>query len=180
MTPWRYKREYQKFKNTFINTIRQYICFAFKNNLITIILMRIKYLNPYFLLIFIILIFGGHILSLAVGEYYKIWWADIVLHFFGGFWLGLLALWFIFNSGKFPFPTEKAPLYILILAVLSFAALIGVLWEFFEFILDEITGYKSYSAVVAIENFEDTIADLFFDIFGAFLSGVFLKFRKKL
>ena len=139
-----------------------------------------KYLNIPLLLFLFILIFSGHIASLAIGGYYKIWWADIVLHFSGGFGVGLFALWFIFNSGKFPFPTEKAPLYILILAVLSFAALIGVLWEFFEFILDEITGYKSYSAVVAIENFEDTIADLFFDILGAFLSGVFLKFRRKM
>ena len=137
--------------------------------------MAIKYINISFLLILLILIFSGHIASLTVGEYYKIWWADVVLHFSGGLWTGLFVLWFMFNSGRAPFEAKKLPLYILIIAILSFTALIGVFWEFFEFILDEITGYKSYSAKVALENFKDTIDDLFFDLLGALTNVVFLK-----
>lgn len=137
-----------------------------------------KYLNSYLLLIFLILIFSGHILILSVGGYYTIWWADIVLHSSGGFWVGLFILWFFFNSGKFPFEAAKLPLYILIISIVSFAAFIGVLWEFFEFILDWITDYKSYSSKIAQENLKDTMIDLFFDLSGALLSVVFLKFRK--
>ena len=141
--------------------------------------MKIKYLNIYFLLIFIILIFSGHIASLAVGGFYKIWWADSALHFLGGFWVGLFALWFLFNFARTPLNAELFPAYILILALLSFTALMGVFWEFFEFILDKITGYKSYSAIILQKNLEDTLSDLLFDLLGAFASGIFLKFKKE-
>lgn len=140
--------------------------------------MRLQYLNIGFLVIFTAALFSAHIAVLAVGDYYKIWWADNVLHFSGGFLAGSFALWFIFNSGRFLLPTEKLPTYIIVITVLGFAALIGTLWEFMEFIMDEIIGYKSYSPIVMMENFKDTISDLFFDLLGALTANIFLKLPK--
>lgn len=140
--------------------------------------MRLQYLNMGFFVIFTAALFSVHIAVLAVGDYYKIWWADNALHFFGGFLVGSFALWFIFNSGRFLLPTKKLPTYIIIIVVLGFAAFIGTLWEFMEFITDEITGYKSYSPIVMMDNFKDTISDLFFDLSGALAANIFLKFRK--
>jgi len=143
--------------------------------------MKIKYLKfPYiFAAGFIIVLF--HILFLILGNYYhyQIWQADTLLHLSGGFLIGLFVLWYLFNHSNFIAEKEKLPLYIIIVAVISFTALIGVLWEFYEFILDKITGYKSYSVAVIKANLADTMSDLFFDLIGAAASNVFLKFRKK-
>lgn len=137
----------------------------------------IKYLNGPFLFIFGAIILAFHAIFLMIGNFYKIWWADIALHFSGGIFVGLLALWFIFNKASLPMQKEKLPFYIVFISVISFAALVGVLWEFYEFILDQITGYKS-STIVMQENLKDTMGDLFFDLLGASLSLVFLKFKK--
>lgn len=138
----------------------------------------IKYLNGPFLFIFGAIILAFHALFLMIGNFYKIWWADIALHFSGGILVGLFAIWFIFNKAGLPIQKEKLPFYFVFISVISFAALIGVLWEFYEFILDEITGYKS-SKLVMQENLKDTMGDLFFDLLGASLSLVFLKFKKQ-
>jgi len=148
--------------------------------------MAVKYLNLRFLCFSGIAIMFAHFGFLATGTYanYKIWWADMVLHFGGGFLVGMFGLWFIFNSEqskKYKFGAEKIPsVYIIILAV-SFAALIGVLWEFYEFFMDKITGYKSYSIAVMQENIKDTMSDLFFDIFGSAAAGAlfFKTFKNK-
>lgn len=137
----------------------------------------IKYLNGPFLFIFGAIILAFHAIFLMIGNFYKIWWADIALHFSGGIFVGLLALWFIFNKANFLMKKEKLPFYIVFISVISFTALIGVLWEFYEFILDQITGYKS-SVMVMQENLKDTMGDLFFDLLGASVSNVFLKFKK--
>lgn len=137
----------------------------------------IKYLNGPFLFIFGAIILAFHALFLMIGNFYKIWWADIALHFSGGIFVGLFAIWFIFNKANLPMQKEKLPFYIIFILVVSFAALIGVLWEFYEFTLDEITGYKS-SKIVMQENLKDTMGDLFFDLLGAVSSLVFLKFKK--
>lgn len=141
--------------------------------------MRIKYLNAPLIFILGLLIIALHIFFLIIGNYYKIWWADIVLHFSGGFLVGLFVIWFIFNYSNLPIEKNRLPFYIVLISALSFAALIGVLWEFYEFILDKITGYKTHSIIVLQENLKDTMSDLMFDLLGAAASSVFLKFKKR-
>lgn len=138
----------------------------------------IKYLNGPFLFIFGAIILAFHMLFLMIGNFYKIWWADIALHFSGGIFVGLFTIWFIFNKTNLPIQKEKLPFYIVFILVISFTALIGVLWEFYEFILDQITGYKS-SIMVMQENLKDTMSDLLMDLLGAAASVIFLKFKKK-
>lgn len=142
--------------------------------------MKIKYLNFPLIYVLTTLLILLHIFFLILGNYYyyKIWWADIFLHISGGFLIGMFILWFLFNRVNPFFLKEKIPFYLTILSVLGFAALLGVLWEFFEFILDKITGYKSYSAAVMQANLEDTLSDLFFDLFGAAASSALLFFKR--
>lgn len=141
--------------------------------------MRIKYLSIPFLFILGAMLISSHIFFLTVGKTYQIWWADIILHFSGGFFIGLVALWFLFNRLNLPVQKEVLPYYIILISIISFTALIGVLWEFYEYIMDLITGYKSYSIVVMQENMKDTMSDLFLDLLGAAVSSIFLKFKKK-
>lgn len=141
--------------------------------------MRIKYLSIPFLFILGLMLIFSHIFFLTAGKTYEIWWIDMVLHFSGGFFIGLVALWLLFNYLNLPIQKEALPYYIILVFIVSFTALIGVLWEFYEYIMDLITGYKSYSIVVMQENMKDTMSDLFLDLLGAAISSVFLKFKKK-
>lgn len=141
--------------------------------------MKIKYLSAPFLFIFGAILIFFHIFFLIAGRTYQIWWADIVLHYSGGFLIGLLALWLLFNYLNLPIQKEKLPYYFILILMVSFTALIGVLWEMYEYVMDLITGYKSYSIVVMQENMKDTMSDLLLDILGAASSSIFLKFKKK-
>lgn len=82
--------------------------------------------------------------------YSSIWYFDMPMHFLGGLWLGLALLWFF----KIKDISLKSIFY-LILGVL----LIGVLWEVFEVIIDEIITGNLF-------NTSDTISDIFFDLAG--------------
>lgn len=143
--------------------------------------MRIKYLNFTAICVFGSVLVSLHVLFLILGSYYhyKIWYADNLLHLSGGFLTGLFVLWYFFNHSNFITETEKEkiPIYIIIITVVSFTTTVGVFWEFYEFILDKITGYKSYSIIIMQANLADTMSDLLFDLTGAALSNILLKFR---
>lgn len=90
------------------------------------------------------------------------WWADIVLHFAGGFWIFLLAR-YIFEHYKLEISGEHrniAKIFIFI----SFVAFVGVLWELFEFILDRYIVHTGFTYLARV--FEDTLLDLLMDILG--------------
>lgn len=90
------------------------------------------------------------------------WWVDVVLHFAGGFWVFVLSR-YITDQHKNSISGERRNL-MTFLAFISFVAFAGVLWEFFEFVLDRyiiLNGYTYLSGV-----FEDTLSDLLMDILG--------------
>ncbi len=61
---------------------------------------------------------------------------------------------------------------------IGFVALTGVLWEFFELVLDRYLIHNGYSFLPGV--YEDTLSDLFFDLLGgtiAFL--IYLYIGKK-
>ncbi|MDO8536705.1 MAG: hypothetical protein Q7R94_00455 [bacterium] len=122
------------------------------------------------LLAFIIII-AIHIAGNFFGWYEAVPWLDIPMHIAGGAWVGLLFFYVfgvrkkIFNSGN--------NFYFLICG-LGFAALIGVLWEFYEFAMD-ILIWKSYTPWATPGHIHfDTLIDLFNDLIGAFVAIVLL------
>ena len=118
-----------------------------------------------FTFLFIFVIF--HLLALYNFWYWKFYWLDIPMHFFGGF---LVAMFFIWLNLKFKILSDsqitKLPNYlIIVLITLSFVSLIGVLWEFQEFLYDIFISSKSSNMILQLSA-ADTIKDLFFDLFG--------------
>lgn len=115
----------------------------------------------------IVLLFHG--IGLLFHLYWVFPWYDIPLHFGGGLAMGAfgIALW---HQGiehvtfKTMLERHLSP-WLVPLFVIGFVALIGVLWEMHEFLLDVAIGGVARQADVA-----DTMADLFNDIAGGLLA----------
>ena len=124
------------------------------------------------LIIFLAIIFGVHIPGLAFGWYYAIPWLDIPMHIAGGAWVGLLFCYIFSTRTRFADPGRKLPFLIL---GLGFVSLIGILWEFYEFLMD-IVIFKAYLPLEApgyilFDTHTDFLNDL---IGGAIAIGLFI------
>src|SRR3989338_8295 len=90
--------------------------------------------------------------------YWRIWWLDIPMHFFGGMWAGLCGLWLIARRGN---PAS-------LLSCLAFALFIGIAWEGFEYSEGIAASYHfSYPF--------DTAKDLVMDLLGATFGWMLVK-----
>jgi len=102
--------------------------------------------------------------SLFLGEirdfYELIWWWDILLH--GGAAIGFGLIGFIMILMMFRDNKYAAPPIALAFFAFCFAMAIGVLWEVFEFGMDELFGLNMQKSGLA-----DTMYDLIIDTFGA-------------
>ena len=118
-----------------------------------------------FLIRLVILIFIIFLLNLLAMKFYwysSIWYLDVLMHFFGGFWLGLVAVWLL--------NIKEIYLRSILKIVLS-VLFIGIFWEIFEIIIDKsITGN--------IFNTLDTISDICFDFSGGLFA--ILYFSRKI
>ncbi len=90
------------------------------------------------------------------------------MHFLGGF---LAAMVFMYLSSKFIFSAsgQNLKFSLNLILTLSFVALIGVFWEFFEFFYDVLISLRGYEGFMQL-GAGDMLKDLFFD----FLGGLFL------
>ncbi|MFH1759386.1 MAG: hypothetical protein ABH822_02390 [Patescibacteria group bacterium] len=86
------------------------------------------------------------------------WWFDEVLHFFGGLWLAAL---FVYLTDRLGLSVIRRRFWLKLILGLGFVALVGVLWEFHEFIADWFIGKMLMQGDVA-----DTLSDLLFDLLG--------------
>lgn len=119
--------------------------------------------------------------SLYLGEvqsyYIKFWWWDIFLHagsaiIFG--FLGFTILYFMSSQNNI-----KARPWAIAIFSFSFAIAIGVIWEIFEFSVDQIFKYNMQKSGLI-----DTMWDLIVDALGAILATgigyIYLKTKKTL
>ena len=108
----------------------------------------------------VVLIFIVNYLAMKFYWYSSIWWLDMLMHFFGGFWLGLTLIWFSLPKDisltKQLFEKQN---FKLILKILLGVLIVGVLWEIFEVIVNNNTLRLSF-------NLLDTLSDICFDITG--------------
>jgi len=104
-----------------------------------------------------------HSVAVFYNWYWRFLWIDVPMHFLGGV---LAAIIFIWLCEKFPghFNLSRN-FFITALAVLSFTALVGVLWEFSEFVYDVIISSRGWGALAG-QGARDMIEDLFFDLLG--------------
>jgi len=111
-----------------------------------------RYFVPSFALIIIIALL--HYLALDRAYYWTISWYDIMMHFLGGVWVALFALW-IFSSRKISF----LPLRISFLQIVSLVICIGIIWELYEILF-------GLTFVSDPEYLGDTMLDLIMDTIG--------------
>jgi len=126
---------------------------------------------PPSLLFFILIIATLHALATYFSWYWSIWWFDILMHFLGGAWIGLVSIWFFFFSNRVEH-TLKNKKNIILTAVIS-VSLIGLLWEVFEFSLSKLIVFNELNSII------DTATDLFVDILGAFSASIHFLFKNK-
>ena len=106
------------------------------------------------------IIFLLNYLAVQFYWYTSIWYFDIIMHFLGGIWVGFMIIWFL----KIKLISSKT-----ILQIILGVFLIGVLWEFFEIILNDYTTQNPF-------NILDTVSDIFCDLAGGtFATLYFLK-----
>jgi len=105
---------------------------------------------------------------IAAEHFYLYWtyrWLDIPIHLLGGVWLGLGGVWLVHYSGYVP--RLAARLSTSAAALLS-GILIGLLWEVYEHVVWQVSGYGLPDGYAL-----DTVIDLCMDVTGAF-AGLFL------
>ena len=105
--------------------------------------------------------------ALYYNLFFLIWWFDIPLHFLGGVWACLFVRYVYVRCGlELQGNGNKIALFVFFV---SSVMLIGVAWEFYEFIFDN------------MGSLSDTMADLFLDLAGATAAaaiGVMTFFKK--
>ncbi|PIR69237.1 MAG: hypothetical protein COU47_04015 [Candidatus Niyogibacteria bacterium CG10_big_fil_rev_8_21_14_0_10_46_36] len=131
---------------------------------------------PAFLLTSLVIILGVHIFALLTSLYYILPWFDIAVHGMGGFWAASFIYYLLFYTYR---GSVRMPCFIAFVVIVSGTALVGVLWEFFEFAMDIINipflgiGLSGKAVLV------DTLLDLLMDIAGGSLAGMLLLWLKK-
>jgi uncharacterized membrane protein YjdF len=131
-----------------------------------------------FIFSFLIFILSIHTLATIKSWYWTIWWFDIPMHFLGGIGAALTFIWLWRKYFPDFSPSGSENLFALLLT-LSFVALIGVLWEFAEFLFDFFISAGGYAKVVQ-QGAVDTFTDLFFDLLGGLTAAIiFLIGRRK-
>lgn len=93
----------------------------------------------------------------------------MVMHFLGGFWVGALAVRFFNLPGKMP--VDSSTIFVIFL-VLSAVSLVGILWEFSEFIFDQFSFFGHNPRLLQQQGVADTMSDLFFDLLGGLSAGI--------
>lgn len=101
-----------------------------------------------------------HYLFFFTDWYQSYYVFDMAMHCAAGAWLGAFGGYFFFARGRL---VATSSVYAA-LTILGFAALVGVLWEFHEFIFDLCITDPSRIMQTSVA---DTMSDLFFDLLGA-------------
>ena len=96
--------------------------------------------------------------AIVFSLYWTLWWYDILLHFLGGIFIGLLVLWVRFLSGYFPASSFLWSPGRLFLFTLFWTFIIGVGWEVFEWLAGNTWSIEGY--------WLDTTLDVVLDLIG--------------
>ncbi len=112
----------------------------------------------------VVFIFLANFVANKFHWYYSVWWFDMLMHTLGGFWLGLVFVWYFYKKHISVSLNTST-----ILQAVGWILLVGVAWELFELF------FINYMAENRFD-LADTFSDLFFDLLGG-LSAVFLNKR---
>jgi len=116
----------------------------------------------------VLFIYAAMVLGFVSQFYHRFWWWDDMLHITSGVLLGFagfIVLYVLKLKGKL-----KASNFLISFFAFTVALSLGVVWEWFEFIVDVVIGSNMQRSL------NDTMADLLTDSIGAFIS-VYLGYR---
>ena len=132
--------------------------------------------ESYFVLFLFIFVVTFHILALVNFWYWNIDWLDIPMHFLGGLWVALFFFWIL--KKRFVQVSQVLEGNFLLLGILSlgFVSLIGIGWEFYEFLYDK---YLAKGLLLSQASITDTMTDLFFDWVGGLIAVLVYKIRRE-
>lgn len=131
---------------------------------------------PNFMLLFVVLIVVLVALDANFHLIAKTWWYDVLLHIMGGAWIGMLFI-YLFSYRQKIFDI-KADFWYSLSVIVGFAVLIGTLWEFYEFIVDQFITTRYLVSSVAQGGLADTMKDLADDMIGGALTTIIYFFRR--
>jgi hypothetical protein len=129
----------------------------------------------------IVVILLVHVGAIASGWYEYNKWFDIPMHFMGGAAIAVLAL-ATWNAviQKITYQKSLKPFWssvVYAVGILGIVALVGIAWEWYEFIFDSVMINYSQEFRPAQMSLGDTMADFFFDLLGGLLA--FTLFRNR-
>jgi len=101
------------------------------------------------------IVFVLNFLATKLYWYSDFWWFDMLMHFLGGVFIGILILYIIFRTQR----NTHMSLYAIMKLTIVSVFVIGFLWEIYEYVVQGFTG-------VILANPLDSISDLFFDVAG--------------
>ncbi len=115
-----------------------------------------------------------HIVAIGAGVYPVFSWFDIPMHFFGGYAIALLGLalyeWIGSHVSITDRPGASSPYARLLLQatfVVGVAIIVGVAWEWYEFLFDQFATSMVEQYGKTQMGLADTMDDLFNDMLGA-------------
>lgn len=132
-------------------------------------MLKQKLFIQQFILIAIIAIL--HFLALRFYFYWTFWWSDIIMHFLGGLWVGLIVLWFFFFSGFVYKNINLVRQSKIFLITITSVIIVGVLWEVWEV-------WEVWARLVFINEagyFLDTSLDIVMGILGGIVAFIYAK-----
>lgn len=127
-----------------------------------------------FHVLIILFIFATLFLGEVQSFYQKFWWWDAALHTMSGLLLGVIGLLlvYILNSSDH-IDVHLRPRFVALFAFL-FAVTVGVVWEIFEFAMDQWFSTNMQKSMFGDPSgLTDTMWDLILDGFGALVTVVF-------
>jgi len=115
-----------------------------------------------------------HVFAIGTGVYQSMDWFDIPMHFFGGYAIAFLALatynWIFSQISISTRSTTSSPYARLLLQgvfVMGFVMIVGVAWEWYEFLFDQFATTMVAKYGFAQMGLPDTMDDLLNDTLGA-------------
>ncbi|MDQ7070496.1 MAG: hypothetical protein Q9M48_07135 [Rhodobacterales bacterium] len=131
---------------------------------------------PVFIAAVVLFVAGTLFLGEAYDFYNRFWWWDIMLH--GGSAAGFGLIGFVLVFMMFQGDRFAAPHFAIAVFAFCFAIAIGVIWEVFEFLMDQSFGLNMQKSGLL-----DTMGDLIMDMLGAFIGAgsgyIYLKGRDR-
>lgn len=123
------------------------------------------HIPPEFQLITVLFVFLAEYLGTVRGLFDRFWWWDMVLHASSGFLLGIVGFIVLFLLNRTDrLPRGMRPVFLCFFGF-TFSVTIGVLWEIYEFTVDQlIPGMNAQSTETGVK---DTMHDLIVNMVGA-------------